>query len=348
MQTSGINPNSDLTFLKIYQAPLCRSLIHNRRHENSQRNQPPRDMLFLLVHVTLALFVYSTNSVSMDDTDLNHCPPPITYYKHKQPRFQPPVFATCADDTTCACAASSFPLCCAPSCYPIASCIPFCFINKSLIQFPYSQCHMKGSWNSRRFKHPPTHTYIYSLYIYRLYIQNTTYICMYICLYICIYAYMYICLYIIYTDYFIYMSIYVYICIYMSIYRLYTQTTTYIYIYIYICIYVYICLYIDYIYRLLHIYVYICQYICVYVYIYVYIYRLYILLHIYYYIYTYIYVAVCTKEPHTQVNVGIVMTSGSLYGEMVVHQPPNARDVGSSPALGTIFPIFITPMTLVP
>ena len=47
------------------------------------------------------------------------------------------------------------------------------------------------------------------------------------------------------------------------------------------------------------------------------------------------------KEPRRQVGVGIVLTSGSLHGVMVAHW--NARDVGLSPALGTIFTIFITP-----
>ena len=44
--------------------------------------------------------------------------------------------------------------------------------------------------------------------------------------------------------------------------------------------------------------------------------------------------------------MGIVMGSGSLRGEMVA-LAQNARDVGSSPALGTVFPIVIIPMTLV-
>ena len=48
-------------------------------------------------------------------------------------------------------------------------------------------------------------------------------------------------------------------------------------------------------------------------------------------------VVVCTdisgKEPHRQVGVGRVVTSGS----------PDARDVGLIPALGAIFPIFIHP-----
>ena len=60
---------------------------------------------------------------------------------------------------------------------------------------------------------------------------------------------------------------------------------------------------------------------------------------------------VCTdrsgKEQHRQVGVGSVLISGSLDGVMVAHWPGMQRDVGSSPALGAIFPIFITPMTLV-
>ena len=41
-----------------------------------------------------------------------------------------------------------------------------------------------------------------------------------------------------------------------------------------------------------------------------------------------------------------MVRSGSLCGVMVA-LAQNARDVGLSPALGTIFPIFITPLTLV-
>ena len=40
--------------------------------------------------------------------------------------------------------------------------------------------------------------------------------------------------------------------------------------------------------------------------------------------------------------MGIVVMSGSLHGVI-----SDARDVGLSPTLGTVFPIFITPMTLV-
>ena len=46
------------------------------------------------------------------------------------------------------------------------------------------------------------------------------------------------------------------------------------------------------------------------------------------------------KKPHRQVGVGILVISRSLGGEMVITL--HARDVGSIPILGTIFPIFIT------
>ena len=52
------------------------------------------------------------------------------------------------------------------------------------------------------------------------------------------------------------------------------------------------------------------------------------------------------KELHRQVGVGTVVTSGSLGGVMVNIPAWNARDVGSIPSLGTIFPIFITPTTI--
>ena len=41
-------------------------------------------------------------------------------------------------------------------------------------------------------------------------------------------------------------------------------------------------------------------------------------------------------------DVGIALTSGNIGSTLA----RNARDVGSIPALGTIFPIFITPMTV--
>ena len=61
-------------------------------------------------------------------------------------------------------------------------------------------------------------------------------------------------------------------------------------------------------------------------------------------------VVVCTdlwsKELHRQVGVGIVVTSGSLHGVMVSTLARTAKGVCSIPFLGTIFPIFITFMTL--
>ena len=60
---------------------------------------------------------------------------------------------------------------------------------------------------------------------------------------------------------------------------------------------------------------------------------------------------VCTdlscKEQHRQVGIGSVITSDSLGGEMVSTLAWNARDVGLIPILGSIFPIFIIPTTLV-
>ena len=62
-------------------------------------------------------------------------------------------------------------------------------------------------------------------------------------------------------------------------------------------------------------------------------------------------VIVCTdlsgKEPHRQVGVGRVGTSGSLGGIIVSTLSQNARDLGSIPTLGAIFPISITLTTLV-
>ena len=77
-------------------------------------------------------------------------------------------------------------------------------------------------------------------------------------------------------------------------------------------------------------------------------------LNIYIYIfnasYLYEFVVVCTdlwgKELYRQAGVGIVMTSGKptwCNGSTLAR---NARDVGLSPALGTVFLIFITPMTI--
>ena len=62
-------------------------------------------------------------------------------------------------------------------------------------------------------------------------------------------------------------------------------------------------------------------------------------------------VVVCTdlqgKEPHRQVGIGQVMTSGSLGGGMVNTLVRNARDMVSIPALGAIFPNFIIPMAII-
>ena len=43
--------------------------------------------------------------------------------------------------------------------------------------------------------------------------------------------------------------------------------------------------------------------------------------------------------------MGVVVISGSQHGERGSTLAQNARDVGSSPVLGTIFTIFSTPMT---
>ena len=50
-----------------------------------------------------------------------------------------------------------------------------------------------------------------------------------------------------------------------------------------------------------------------------------------------------SKELHRQVGVGMLVKPGSLGGVMV----RNARDVGSIPTQGEIFPIFIIPYSLV-
>ena len=69
--------------------------------------------------------------------------------------------------------------------------------------------------------------------------------------------------------------------------------------------------------------------------------------HIYKYIYIYYNynstsIVVCTdlqgKESHRQVGVGIVVTSSVMVSPL----SQNARDLGSIPALGAIFPIFLT------
>ena len=62
-------------------------------------------------------------------------------------------------------------------------------------------------------------------------------------------------------------------------------------------------------------------------------------------------VVVCTdlsgKEPHSNVGVVTVVTSGSLGGVMVSILVQNARDAGSIPSIGTICLIFIAPMTYI-
>ena len=50
-----------------------------------------------------------------------------------------------------------------------------------------------------------------------------------------------------------------------------------------------------------------------------------------------------SKELHIQVDIGMAVTSGSLGDVMVSALVQSARDVGSIPAIGEIFPIFITP-----
>ena len=56
-------------------------------------------------------------------------------------------------------------------------------------------------------------------------------------------------------------------------------------------------------------------------------------------------VVVCTdlssKEPYRQACMGRVVISGRLGGVMVSTQAKSARDVGSIPLPGPIFPIFI-------
>ena len=63
----------------------------------------------------------------------------------------------------------------------------------------------------------------------------------------------------------------------------------------------------------------------------------------------YIRVVICTdlggKEPNRQVGEGMVVTPGKPTWCNGSPLTRNDRDVGSSPALGTIFPIFISPMT---
>ena len=59
-------------------------------------------------------------------------------------------------------------------------------------------------------------------------------------------------------------------------------------------------------------------------------------------------VVVCTdlwgKEPHKQVGMGMLVTSGK---PMLCTLAGNARDVGSIPIISTLFPHFVTPRALV-
>ena len=59
-----------------------------------------------------------------------------------------------------------------------------------------------------------------------------------------------------------------------------------------------------------------------------------------------VYTYLSSKEPHRQAGVSSMVTSGSLGGVMVNTLAHNVRDVGTIPALGIIFPIFITPNTI--
>ena len=51
------------------------------------------------------------------------------------------------------------------------------------------------------------------------------------------------------------------------------------------------------------------------------------------------------KKPHRQMGVDRVVTSGSLACVMVSTLAWNASEVGSTSALGTMFPIFTTATT---
>ena len=48
------------------------------------------------------------------------------------------------------------------------------------------------------------------------------------------------------------------------------------------------------------------------------------------------------KEPHTQLGVGRVVTSGTQCGEMIRTLAQKVRDLGTIPALGATFRIYIT------
>ena len=58
--------------------------------------------------------------------------------------------------------------------------------------------------------------------------------------------------------------------------------------------------------------------------------------------------ALSGKGPNKQEYQGRVMTLGNLDGVTISTLVQNSRDVGSSPSLGEILPIFITPTTLAP
>ena len=58
-----------------------------------------------------------------------------------------------------------------------------------------------------------------------------------------------------------------------------------------------------------------------------------------------VYTDVWSNELHRQVGMGIVVTSGTSWCNCST-LARNARDVGLVPTLGTIIPIFITPMTV--
>ena len=55
------------------------------------------------------------------------------------------------------------------------------------------------------------------------------------------------------------------------------------------------------------------------------------------------YTDLSSKEPHRQVGVGRVGTSGSLGGLIVSTMVQHAKHVAWIPALGAIFPIFVAP-----
>ena len=54
-----------------------------------------------------------------------------------------------------------------------------------------------------------------------------------------------------------------------------------------------------------------------------------------------------SKEPLRQVGMDRVVTSGRLGGIMATMLARNTRDVCSNPAVGAVYPVLITPMTVV-